>query len=279
MTKKTKHLVKQNSLIRKGKVDSYEAFLQMLYFWYQEHKRKDLPWRKTKDPYAILVSELMLQQTQVVRVVPKYELWMKTYPTLAALSKARLGEVLALWKGLGYQRRAKALFQIAKEHKAIPKKYDELLTLPGVGSYTASAIMAFAYNVPLPMLETNIRTVLIEVFHPRSKVVGEEILGKYIELCLSTKAFTSFGARELYYAFMDYGAYLKSQGVSHNARVKGYRKQTPYKDSMRKLRAEVLFAINEKKEFPKDVRVEDVLRVLAQEGFIKKTTKGWKIIE
>lgn len=256
----------------------YSDFARSVLSWYKTYGRHDLPWRRSITPYKILVSEIMLQQTQVSRVHDKYKMWMTKYPTLRALSLATLEEVLILWQGLGYQRRAKALLTIAKEHRCIPKTYEGLLTLPGIGEYTASAIMAFAYDSFSPMLETNIRTALIETFHTKKKVVSDEALKIDLAHLTSCKEVQSVGARIGYYALMDYGAYLKKEGISHNARTKGYRKQTAYIGSQRKVRAEVLFAITHNVALPQDARVPEVLEVLAKERFIIGSTKsGWHI--
>ena len=124
---------------------------------YRISGRHDLIWRKKINAYRILVSEIMLQQTQVSRVLPKFQSWMKRYPNLIVLRTSTLQEVLILWQGLGYQRRAKSLLAIAKTVDVIPKSFDDLLLLPGIGKYTASAICAFAYNTfSHSVLETNI---------------------------------------------------------------------------------------------------------------------------
>src|SRR3989344_7710205 len=123
--------------------------------------RPHLPWRKTKDPYKILVSEVMLQQTQVDRVIPFYNRFVKKYPTARALARAKLRDVLKEWNGLGYNRRAKFLHEAAKQlgKSDFPKTAEEIENLPGVGHYTARAVAAFAFNKPEVFIETNIRTV------------------------------------------------------------------------------------------------------------------------
>lgn len=144
------------------------ALRQKLLRWYRANKR-DLPWRRTRDPYAILVSEVMLQQTQVDRVIPKYKEFLKRFPTIEALAQASLGDVLKLWSGLGYNRRAKYLKEMAEVvingYKGqIPDTYDELRKLPGVGDYTANAILCFAFKKKAPAVDTNVRNVMDQEF-------------------------------------------------------------------------------------------------------------------
>jgi A/G-specific adenine glycosylase len=143
-------------------------FQQALLAWFAEHGR-DLPWRHTRDPYAILVSEVMLQQTQVDRVTPKYAEWLEKYPDLPALAEADLDDVKATWKGLGYNIRPVRLHSIARESVAsyggaLPGSAEELRKLDGIGRYTAGAVASFAYGHDEPVLDTNVRRVLFRVF-------------------------------------------------------------------------------------------------------------------
>lgn len=250
-------------------------FIRNVLAHYVQAGRHDLMWRKKITPYRILVSEIMLQQTQVIRVLPKFNLWMKEYPTLEALSKASLRDVLTLWQGLGYQRRAKALITIAKEMKSIPKTFEQLLLLPGVGTYTASALCAFAYNhFSHPMLETNIRTVLIEYFFQGKSEIHDLALYDVLARLERNKKVHSLGAREWYYALMDYGAFLKEKRISHNTKSVHHKVQSLYKGSQRELRAKALFAITHKDQLPQDERLPVVLKELMKESFIiKKKSK------
>jgi A/G-specific adenine glycosylase len=253
-----------------------EKYVQEIITYYALHKRDMLPWRKTYSPYHVLVSEIMLQQTQVQRVIPKFLLWIKKYPTINALSRATLKDVLTLWQGLGYQRRAKALLLIAQSKNTVFNKRrlptrEELLLEPGIGAYTASAIMSFAYNIfDYPPLETNIRTAIIHFFFRNETMVTDKQLIEVLQKLALHSDVKSLGARDWYLALMDYGAYLKSQSISYNTRSKGYKKQTPYEGSLRKLRAETLFAIIHNKEIPKDKRVKEILSSLEKENFIIK---------
>jgi A/G-specific adenine glycosylase len=254
-------------------------FVRRVISHYDKKGRHDLPWRKSVTPYRILVSEIMLQQTQVARVLPKFAVWMRQYPTLRSLGKAPFSEVLKLWQGLGYQRRAKALHEIGKAAKALPRPYDELLALPGIGPYTASAIQAFAYDTfPDYMIETNIRTALIEAFHQGEISVHDGRLYDDLARLSKMKSVQSLGARHFYYALMDYGAHLKAQKISHNEKSAHYARQSPFKGSARELRAKVLFAITHKKKLPEDERVQDALDALMKEGFIGKKRSAYVIL-
>lgn len=135
------------------------AFRGRLLRWYDRHGR-DLPWRRTRDPYRILLSEVMLQQTPVARVRPAYERFLARFPTLRALAGARLGDVLTEWSGLGYPRRARDLHRIARAVRAIPTEPAALDALPGVGAYTAGAVACFGTGAPVAFADTNIRRVL-----------------------------------------------------------------------------------------------------------------------
>ena len=215
-------------------------FRKVVWAYWREHGRHDLPWRKTSDPYKILVSEVMLQQTQVERVIPFYKEFVKKFPTARKLAEAPLSEVLRAWQGLGYNRRAKMLHQAAKELSArrggaAPHTAIELEQLPGVGPYTARAVAAFAWNEPGVVIETNIRTAAIHHFFPKREKVSDEEIEEVL-----VRAFPKGKAREWYGALMDYGASLKRTGASHNTRVKGYVKQSVFEGSLRQARGAIL---------------------------------------
>lgn len=262
-------------------VDSENLCIDDILSYYKKSGRHDLVFRKNITPYRVLVSEVMLQQTQVSRVLPKYSEWTKLYPTLTALSRATLTEVLVLWQGLGYQRRAKALLLVAKAHSKLPTSYEELLKLPGIGTYTASAICAFAYDTfSHPVLETNIRTVLIEYFHLGEEGIHDGLLYDDLTRLEQYPQVKKLGARNFYYAIMDYGAYLKSKKISHNTKSRHHVVQSAYKGSHRELRAKVLFAITHTRELPKDikdVRLGIVVAELIKEGFIIQKGKKYSI--
>lgn len=211
--------------------------------WYAAHGRHGLPWRTDYDPYHILVSELMLQQTQVVRVIPKYHAFLAQYPTVHELAAASLGDVLRLWQGLGYNRRAKFLLHCAqsvvREHSGIfPSSYEVLLTLPGIGPYTAGAICAFAYNQPVTLIETNVRQVYIHHFFADSaEVTDQQIMEQLQHTC------PPLNTRTWYAALMDYGSHLKAIYGNNTRRVKGYTKQSTFKGSNREVRGAILRAL------------------------------------
>ena len=211
--------------------------------WFEKCGRHDLPWRQTQDPYLILVSELMLQQTQVVRVIPKYEAFVKRWPTAAQLASASLGDVLRMWQGLGYNRRAKFLHECAKEitenHAGqFPLSEAKLRKLPGIGPYTASAICAFAYNHPVELIETNVRQVMIHHFFTGAKEVSDAQILEQVRRTLPENR-----ARQWYAALMDYGTHLKALHGNSTTIVKGYTKQSKFKGSNREVRAAIVRAL------------------------------------
>lgn len=255
-----------------------DGFTETVMLHYTVHGRHDLPWRKTTNPYHVLVSEVMLQQTQVARVIDKYTHWIQKYPSLKHLRSASLSEVLIEWKGLGYQRRAKALLAVALEYDVLPDSYDGLLRLPGVGRYTASAVRSFAYNkFGSALLETNIRAALVYTFFQHQVAVSDQELYEVLHILEKQDLPVGVGARVWYWALMDYGAYIKSQYGSQNEKSSHYRKQTTFKGSLRELRAKVLYAIAENDEIPEDERSDEVLSQLIGEGFIVSTKKGYEI--
>jgi A/G-specific adenine glycosylase len=220
-------------------------FNEILMQYYADYGRHDLPWRQPEpdgqfDPYKIMVSELMLQQTQVARVIPKFNEFLINFPSVAALATASLGDVLIAWSGLGYNRRAKFLWQAAQAITAahngrFPQTLAELVTLPGVGKNTAGAILAYAYNQPVLFLETNIRTVYIHhFFHNQTDVPDVAML----EVLNDTLDHTN--PREFYWALMDYGTYLKKTVGNLSRHAKGYAKQSRFEGSRRQIRGQVL---------------------------------------
>jgi A/G-specific adenine glycosylase len=154
--------------VLKLRATAVRAFQRRLLTWYGQHGR-DLPWRRTRNPYRVLVSEIMLQQTQVSRVIPKYHEFLRRYPTLRSLAGARVSDVRRLWYPLGYNARPVRLHQIARETLAryggrLPDSDDRLRTLPGIGRYTAGAVLSFAFGRDAAVLDTNVRRVLRRVF-------------------------------------------------------------------------------------------------------------------
>lgn len=227
---------------------STAEFKRIVWAHYKKYGRHNLPWRppslKLREgkednvAYRILVSEVMLQQTQVDRVVPYYRAFMKRFPTAKQLAAAPLTEVLQVWQGLGYNRRAKMLHQAAKT-LAVEKARTvaEWEALPGVGPYTARAVAAFAYNEDVIFIETNIRTAIIHHFFSHKKQVSDKAIEKIL-----IEMFPKGRAREWYSALMDYGAHLKRSGISHNAKSKTYTKQKKFSGSLREARGALVRA-------------------------------------
>jgi A/G-specific adenine glycosylase len=236
--------------------------------YYQTNGRDSLPWRKTKDPYKILVSEVMLQQTQVERVIPKYKAFLSAFPNIEALSNASLGEVLVLWQGLGYNRRAKMLHLCAKALMSeyggmFPRSREVLKTLPGIGDYTSGAVTAFAFSSPEVFIETNIRTVYIyHFFIDKTQVTDTELL-PHIEATLDRE-----NPRVWYYALMDYGSYLKKTIGNQNRNSRHYTKQSTFKGSDRQIRGAIIRLLSKKQctrsEVLKTLSAFEDLRVDAQ---------------
>lgn len=201
---------------------------------------RDMPWRNDTRPYYVLVSELMLQQTQVPRVIPKFNAFIAKFPNEKALAKASLAEVLKYWQGLGYNRRAKYLHEAAKMivdefGGTFPESETDLLRLPGVGKNTAGALRAYSFNQPAIFIETNIRTVYIHhFFNDRFDVDDKEIVD------LLRRTIDMEHPKEFYWALMDYGSWLKANGVRNNASSRHYRKQTPLSGSVREVRGKLL---------------------------------------
>jgi A/G-specific adenine glycosylase len=155
----------------------------LLRAWFAEHGR-DLPWRRTRDPYAILVSEFMLQQTQVARVVPRYLHWLERWPTVEALADASLADAIRAWQGLGYNRRAVNLHRAA-QHVAQHGWPEVLTALPGVGRYTADALRAFAFGEPVLPVDTNVRRVHERTGHSFDHRVGQALFDLGATVCLA----------------------------------------------------------------------------------------------
>jgi A/G-specific adenine glycosylase len=266
-----------------------KRFRDLVYAHYEREGRHDLPWRKTRDPYRILVSEVMLQQTQVSRAIPYYEAFLEFFPTVQDLAAAPLSSVLTRWQGLGYNRRAKMLHEAAKTVVGVhggkmPKDVATLETLPGVGPYTARAIAAFAGNTDVIFVETNLRTAVIHHFFPGvEKVSDREVLA------ILEKAFSKGEARRWYAALMDYGASLKRSGVRVNARSAGYTKQAAFRGSGREARGALLKALAKGPQAERYLlgilgsdRMEQVtekLAALVREGLVRKYRGRYRLAD
>lgn len=264
-------------------MNTIEHFQKFIWGFYNNNGR-EFAWRNIDNPYYILVSEIMLQQTQTYRVITKYEEFLATFPTIQSLAAASLRDVLSVWQGLGYYRRARYLHQIATivvaEHNGIiPADPIVLQTFPGLGSATASSICAFAFNMPTIFIETNIRTVFIHsFFQGQCEIKDKELMP------LITVSVDKNNPREWYYALMDYGVYLKSQYVNPSRKSAHYNKQSKFEGSDRQIRASILKLITTKSiiheadiftEINKEKdRVGRILSTLESEQFIRKNSEN-----
>lgn len=250
---------------------------------------RDLPWRNTEDPYAIMVSEFMLQQTQVSRVEPKFIEWMDRFPSPAVLALSPTETILGFWSGLGYNRRALALVSACKTivdsyNGIVPQREEDLRSLPGIGPYTARAIMAFAYDLPTVFLETNIRTVLLKHYFSEEIGVGDKELE-----AVAGKVLDAGHPGAWYTALMDYGAELKRVEGNHSRRGAAYRVQSPFGTSRRRVRGILLKKVLEagildldafKTSLPFSAGiVEDSVQALVREGFVTYDGTNLKITD
>jgi len=274
--------------MKEGQLSSQQisSFQHFLYDYYKLNRR-DLPWRNTDNPYHILVSEIMLQQTQVERVIEKYGLFITRFPDLASLGKATLKEVLEVWQGLGYNRRAISLLKLAgitvSEYEGeFPVDAEELVKLPGIGRATAGCLLAFAFRTPSVFIETNIRRVFIHhFFQDREGIHDKEIIA-LVEATLDRS-----NPRDWYYALMDYGSYLKKEIENPNKKSAHYTRQAPFEGSDRKIRGAILKALVGKTSMTEETitmaigsekeRTEKILAALVKEGFIVKKGKTYRI--
>lgn len=240
---------------------------------------RPMPWRDDTQPYYVLVSEIMLQQTQVERVKPKFEAFIQAFPDISTLAAAGLDEVLQLWSGLGYNRRAKFLHETAKRivtdyQGAFPNTLDELVKLPGVGVNTAGAILAYSFNTPSIFIETNVRTVYFYHFFEGEFEVDDKALKTLVEETVDREH-----PREWYWAIMDYGTYLKQNGVGLNSKSRHYKKQSPLKGSVREVRGQIIkqltLADTTEQELRKALQADDrfslALEGLKKDGLVHET--------
>lgn len=191
-------------------LEKKHEFNKILFRWHKNGYR-DMPWRNTDDPYRILISEIMLQQTQVDRVRTKYDEFLKKFPTVTVLAKAPLGEVLRVWSGLGYNRRAKYLHECAKKVAAeyagkFPATFKELTALPGIGMSTAGALLAFSFGEEAPMIDTNVRRILTRVFFPQCQGVALTLPSDKELYAFASALIPKGKGRAWNYAMLDAGA-------------------------------------------------------------------------
>lgn len=275
-----------------------DAFTQTVWERGRELYR-DLPWRDTHDPYAILLSEVMLQQTQVTRVLGRWEQWLEIFPTIADLAAAPLPPVLELWQGMGYNRRALNLKRCAEEVVAsyggvVPSDKKALLGLPGIGPSTSAGVRIFAFRQPDMYLETNVRAVFIHEFFGEHETVSDRELIPLVEATCPDDA----SVRDWYYALLDYGAHLKKTTVNPTRRSKQYVRQSKFEGSHRQKRAHLLrrviddaltseelacdLARSERKAGREEPSLEEVCAILSElerEGFVARQGDVWLCAE
>jgi A/G-specific adenine glycosylase len=247
---------------------------------YQKQGR-DLIWRKTQNPYYIMVSEIMLQQTQVERVETKFSEFIDNFPDFSSLAYAPLADILRVWQGMGYNRRAIALQKCAQRVIAefdgmLPADVDTLATFPGIGHATASSICAFAFNMPVVFIETNIRRVFIHFFFGDQEAVTDAEIQPLVEQALYCKDPCIW-----YNALMDLGTELKKTVPNPNRRSRHYTKQSAFEGSDRKIRGDILKLLLEEKRmtlkkiyssFTEDQeRIYRILTTLENEGFVTRS--------
>lgn len=215
-----------------------QPFKDVVWEHYRDHGRS-MPWRDDPNPYWVVVSEVMLQQTQVSRVMEKFPAFVKCFPSFKALASASSGEVIAAWQGLGYNRRALNLHRLANEIDGqLPRDPQELVKLPGIGPGTAGSIVAFAFDAPVVFIETNIRRVFIHHFFTDQAEVHDKEILLLVEATLDQER-----PREWYYALMDYGNFLAKQLPNPNRRSKHYTVQSRFEGSDRQLRGAMVRAL------------------------------------
>lgn len=253
-------------------------FRGIIYDHYRRHGRQ-FPWRTTKNPYHIFVSEMMLQQTQAERVLPKYEEFLATFPDINTLASTGLKHVLEVWQGLGYNRRALHLLRAAQiivsEHNGtIPRDIETLAGLPGLGRATAGAILAFGFNIPVVFIETNIRRVFIHFFFQGKDMVKDAEIIPVIACTLDKE-----NPADWYNALMDYGSMLKKTEENPNKRSAHYKKQPSFEGSDRQIRGAILKLLLPEGRSGKTLRtllpgykkrVPLLLKQLSREGLIRE---------
>lgn len=255
---------------------------------FHAHHGRRFAWRETSDPYRILLSEVMLQQTQTSRVEPKYEQFLSLWPDFSSLAKAPLDELLFHWKGLGYNRRALNLRKSAALTEqwgwTIPPDEKAISSLPGVGKATTAALLAFAYQMQSIYLETNIRRVLLTCFYPEA----EHVKDKELEQLLALLVAGIEDVKSWYYALMDYGVLLKALLPNANTRSAHYTRQSAFENSNRQIRGQLIHLLadtgaKDSREIVSilsrfdEERILSCLADLQKEGFVQECGGVYRI--
>lgn len=270
---------------RKLTKEQIHRFRKLIWGYYRKHQRT-LLWRKTRSPYQIVVSEIMLQQTQVERVKRYYPRFISVFPNWETLARAPLKKILTEWQGMGYNRRALYLMELAKTVREkyqgkLPKNTADLIGLPGIGKATGGAIQAYAYNLPSVFVETNIRRVFIHFFFKKRGLVDDSDIFSLVAQVIDLK-----NPREWYWALMDYGNMLARKEINPNRKSKHYIKQSSFEGSTRQMRSLILKMLlrspltfkrisGEIKK--KELLLKKILRDLIAEGLIKKKGPSYRI--
>jgi len=265
------------------KPETVSTFQKIIYQYYRRNARK-LPWRETHDPYQILISEIMLQQTQVQRVMRRYGQFITAFPDLVSLAQAPLREILRIWQGLGYNRRAPQLKQIAEivistYQGNLPRSLEALVRLPGIGRASASAILTFAFNEPTVFIETNIRAAFIHCFFQDRTDIKDKEIHPLVATTLDRS-----NPRTWYYALMDYGAMVKRRYRNPGRKSAHYQRESPFQGSNRQIRGMILRVLLEEPEISllelvqklktNRKQLERAISELQKEGFIEKRRRS-----
>ncbi len=260
--------------------DSIRLFQDLILAHHRAYAR-DLPWRQTTEPYRILVSEVMLQQTQAGRVAARYPGFLEQFPDFESLARATGREVLLAWQGLGYNRRAIALQRTARAvvddyGGNLPADVEVLATLPGIGKATAAAICAYAFNMPVVYIETNIRRIFIHFFFQDREGIRDAEILPIVDAALYRE-----NPREWYGALMDYGTVLKRRTANPNRRSASYTRQSRFEGSDRQIRGKILTLVLEEGAVTEEEvvarvsedtgRIRRILGDLEREGFIAES--------
>lgn len=261
------------------------AFQTLIYSYYRSKKRK-FPFREDITPYKVVVSEIMLQQTQTHRVAEKFIEFIEKFPDFKSLSQASVEELLSIWQGLGYNRRAIALKKIAERimmefNGDVPKDLELLTSLPQIGHNTASSILSFAYNIPTYFIETNIRRVYIYFFFSGKSQIDDKDIMEIVKHTIDKE-----NPRDWYYALMDFGVMLKKTHPELNKRSAHYRKQSKFDGSTRQVRGKILKLLLKKPLSSNEIidkihfdqkKILKILNTLKKEGFIQEEHNNFTI--
>lgn len=282
-------------IMKKVSDTEIKKFIQTVWKHYHKQGRHALAWREHTDPYSIVVSEIMLQQTQVARVETYFDTWINTFPDWKTLAGAKLSEVLKVWKGLGYNRRGKYLHDISKiitnQYDGLfPQEQKNILALPGIGSYTARAIQAFSFNEREVLVETNTRTAIIYHFFQNSNGVTDKEIEEMLRRCYIQRTKAYVNPQEWNWALFDYGSWLKKEVGNLNKKSTTYSKQSRFEGSDRQIRSGVVHLLSsggplpittiyKKSGISDHKRIDEQIIKLEKEQMIIKKNNRWRIAD